>query len=264
MEKNYCCRFRLLLAALLIIAGLSSCTSAKKLTYLRDLDEGEFLKGSPKAAPVYKIKAKDNLYVSINSSDPEMNKLFNPADAVNQSSSGYEGQVSRTVNGNTVDLQGNINLPLIGNIPVEGKSIRESEAVIGEAAKKYLKEVTVKVKLLSYKITVLGEIKVPGVYYNYNDYITIFDAISIAQGTTDYAKLENVLILRSTPTGTRSFALNLNSKNCLSSEGYYLQPNDIVFLQPGKNKNLQQRLPLIGIGVGAASALLLLLNYLKK
>jgi polysaccharide export outer membrane protein len=228
MEKNYCCRFRLLLAALLIIAGLSSCTSAKKLTYLRDLDEGEFLKGSPKAAPVYKIKAKDNLYVSINSSDPEMNKLFNPADAVNQSSSGYEGQVSRTVNGNTVDLQGNINLPLIGNIPVEGKSIRESEAVIGEAA------------------------------------ITIFDAISIAQGTTDYAKLENVLILRSTPTGTRSFALNLNSKNCLSSEGYYLQPNDIVFLQPGKNKNLQQRLPLIGIGVGAASALLLLLNYLKK
>jgi polysaccharide export outer membrane protein len=151
----------------------------------------------------------------------------------------------------------------MGKIPVEGKTIGECEELIKAEAKKYLKEVTVKVRLLNYKITVIGEVKIPGTYYNYNEYYTIFDAISSAQGTTDFAKLESVLILRSTKTGTKTYDLNLKSKSSLSSDGYYLLPNDVVIVQPGNNKNVAQRLPLIAIAIGSLSALLLLLNYLK-
>jgi polysaccharide export outer membrane protein len=103
----------------------------------------------------------------------------------------------------------------------------------------------------------------PGIYYNYNSYITILDAISLAQGATDYVKLDDILVLRPTPGGTRTFSINLNSKSATQSPAWYLQPDDVVVLQPGKNKGLQQKLPLIGILVGSLSALLLLLNYLK-
>jgi polysaccharide biosynthesis/export protein len=101
------------------------------------------------------------------------------------------------------------------------------------------------------------------VYYNYNNYVTVLDAISLAQGTTDYAKLADVLVLRPTPRGTRTYSLNLNSKSALMSDGYYLLPDDVVILQPGRNKGLQQKLPVVGIVVGSLSAFLLALNYLK-
>jgi polysaccharide export outer membrane protein len=162
-----------------------------------------------------------------------------------------------------VDADGNITLPLLGKIPVAGMTIAQAEDTIRAISKEYLKDAIVKVRLLNYKLTILGEVKMPGVYYNYNNYVTIFDAISLAQGTTDYAKLADVLVLRPTPRGTKTYSLNLNSKSALMSDGYYLLPDDVVVLQPGKNKGLQQKLPLVGIVVGSLSALLLLLNYLK-
>jgi polysaccharide export outer membrane protein len=110
---------------------------------------------------------------------------------------------------------------------------------------------------------VLGEVKLPGIYYNYNNYITVLDAISLAQGTTDYAKLADVLVLRPMSNGTKTFSLDLNKRSAIQSPAWYLQPDDVVILQPGKNKGLQQKLPLVGIVVGSLSALLLLLNYLK-
>ena len=152
---------------------------------------------------------------------------------------------------------------MLGKIAVAGLTVSEAEDTISGFTKQYLKGATVKVRLLSYKVTVLGEVKMPGIYYNYNSYITVLDAISLAQGATDYAKLADILVLRPTTGGTRTFSLDLNSKSAIQSPAWYLQPDDVVVLQPGKNKGLQQKLPLIGILVGSLSALLLLLNYLK-
>ena len=95
-------------------------------------------------------------------------------------------------------------------------------------------------------------------------YITVLDAISLAQGSTDYAKLADVLILRPTTGGTKTFSLDLNSRTATLSPAWYLQPDDVVVLQPGKNKGLQQKLPFLGIIVGTLSALALLANYLKN
>lgn len=245
-------------------AFLVSCTSStKQLSYAQDLKSGEFVKGKTVGAPIYRISVNDNIYVKINSSDPDMNKIFDPSELSNQAANNYEGQASRTINGNIVDLDGNINLPLLGKINVEGKTASECEEFITVQAKKYLKEASVKVRVLSYKITVIGEVKLPGVYYNYSDYYTVLDAISNAQGTTDFAKLESVLVMRNEKSGTRTYSINLQSKNMLLSEAYYLRPNDVVVVQPGKNKNVAQRLPLIAIALGSVSALLLLLNFLK-
>src|SRR5699024_9566340 len=126
---------------------------------------------------------------------------------------------------------------LLGKVYVLGKTLAEAESLIQAKAETLLKEVTAKVRLLNYKITVMGEVEKPGVYFNYNSEITIFDAISMANGITNYAKLEKVQVLRATSEGNLTFDINLNSKQALMSEAYFLQPNDVVFVQPAKFKN---------------------------
>jgi polysaccharide biosynthesis/export protein len=240
----------------------TSCTTAKKLTIMQDLSPNQTIPG-PKPPPVYHIRPKDNLYIGITTPDQDLSKMTDPTSNGVSLAMAYEAATSKAVNGNIVDADGNITLPLLGKIPVAGLTASEAEDSIRSISKQYLKDATVKVRLLSYKITVLGEVKMPGVYYNYNNYITVLDAISLAQGTTDYVKLADVLVLRPTTGGTKTFSLNLNSKSAIQSPAWYLQPDDVVVLQPGRNKGLQQKLPLIGIVVGSLSALLLLLNYLK-
>jgi len=253
-----------ILAMLMFCAIITSCGEpTKQLTIAQDLTPGEFVKGVPGIAPTYKIHAKDNLYVKIITTDPELNKVTDPAETLSSGAVNYDGQASKTINGNIVSPDGTINLPLIGKVEVEGKSITECEELIATEAKRYLKDVTVKVRMLNYKITVLGEVKIPGVFYNYNDYYTIFDALSNAQGTSDFAMLESVLVMRNEKEGVKTYNVNLKSKSLLSSGAYYLLPNDVVIVPPGKNKNVQQRLPIIAIAVGSLSALLLLLNFLK-
>jgi polysaccharide export outer membrane protein len=239
-----------------------SCTTAKKLTIMQDLSPNQTVPG-PKPAPIYHIRSKDNLYVGIATPDQDLTKMTDPTTNGVSLAMAYEGITSKAVNGNIVDADGNITLPMLGRIPVAGLTIAEAEDTIRGISRQYLKDATVKVRLLSYKVTVLGEVKLPGIYYNYNNYITVLDAISLAQGATDYAKLADVLVLRPTAGGTRTFSLNLNSKSAIQSPAWYLQPDDVVILQPGRNKGLQQKLPLVGIVVGSLSALLLLLNYLK-
>jgi polysaccharide biosynthesis/export protein len=251
------------LCSLWLVFSCSSCTTAKKLTIMQDLGPNETIRGLPRPAPVYHLKAKDNLYIGISTQDPDLSKISDPTGNGMPLGLGYESPSSRSINGIMVDSNGNITLPLLGKMAVAGMTVAQAEDSIRSIAKEYLKDATIKVRLLSYKLTIMGEVRSPGIYYNYNNYVTIFDAIGLAQGTSDYAKLSDVLVLRSTPRGTRSYSLNLNSKAVLLSEGYYLLPDDVVILQPGKNKGLQQKLPLVGIVVGSLSALLLLLNYLK-
>jgi polysaccharide biosynthesis/export protein len=254
--------FSLLRFACPLLLICSSCTTAKKLTIMQDLSPNQTLPG-PRQAPVYHIRPKDNLYIGIATPDQDLSKMTDPTSNGVSLAMAYEAATSKAVNGNIVDADGNITLPLLGKIPVAGLTASEAEDSIRSISKQYLKDATVKVRLLSYKITVLGEVKMPGVYYNYNNYITVLDAISLAQGTTDYVKLADVLVLRPTTGGTKTFSLNLNSKSAIQSPAWYLQPDDVVVLQPGRNKGLQQKLPLAGVIVGSLSALLLLLNYLK-
>jgi polysaccharide export outer membrane protein len=252
----------LLTFACSLLLCCSSCTTAKKLTIMQDLSPNQTVPG-PRPAPVYHIRPKDNLYVGIATPDQDLSKMTDPTTNGVSLAMAYEGTTSKAVNGNLVDADGNITLPLLGKIPVGGLTVAEAEDTIRSISKQYLKDATIKVRLLSYKVTVLGEVKMPGIYYNYNNYITVLDAISLAQGTTDYAKLADVLVLRPASNGTRTFSLDLNKKSAIQSPAWYLQPDDVVVLQPGKNKGLQQKLPLVGIVVGSLSALLLLLNYLK-
>jgi polysaccharide export outer membrane protein len=229
------------------------------------------LKGglSARALPYsnYKIKMHDNLFVSIVSSNREMNDIYNPA-TVGSSGGGSGNNQWATLSGQfvygyIVDKDGFVTLPGIGKVHVLGMTLEESEKEIALKANQYLKEVTAKVRLLNYKVTVIGEVNGPGVYYNYNPEFTVFDAISMANGVKNTAAINKILVLREIGDQTQTYRLDLKSIATLNSEGFNLQPNDVVVVQPAKFKNLELQLPIYSITVSTITTFLLILRFLE-
>jgi polysaccharide biosynthesis/export protein len=257
----------------LFIAGIvilfTSCRSYKDLTMLRDLREPTDLVPRSVIDYRYKIKVNDNLYVSIVSTNPELDEIYNPATVgISRMGGGGGGNIwaeltTQYVHGYLVDLDGSITLPTIGKVYVLGMTILECEEEIKQKAIQFLKNVTAKVRLLNYKITVMGEVVSPGVYFNYNTELTIFDAISMASGIRNTAALNNVVVIREFGNKSQTFKLDLNNANSLISEAYNILPNDIIFVQPSKYKDLELKLPVYTLVLSTITTFLLVLNYVN-
>jgi len=254
------------ISILLLLVTLSfSCKTRKDLLYMNDIKDQEVV-NFPGPSPEYRIKPDDNLYVNIQTLNPVINQLFNP----NQSSTGgssssqtFGSPASQFLNGYTVDPAGAITLPVIGVVTVTGKTAIQAQAFIQERAGTYLKDASVQVKVLSFKVTVLGELRSPGVYYNYSSNMTVLEAIGMAGGVTDNAQLSQLILVRRTPTGSKSFRLDLSEKRLLSSEAYYLQPNDVIYVNADKLKNIRLTTPTYSFVLSAITTIMVLLQYFR-
>ncbi|RXQ91516.1 sugar transporter [Ancylomarina salipaludis] len=250
---------------LLSIATLDSCKTSKNLVYLNNTTDQEILTDLPKQTSIYKIKTNDNLFVDIQSMSPEINAVFNPSQGSGPQSGTQQnyGQLSgQYLNGFLVDQRGNINLPIIGQVHLAGKSLDEARQIVQEKSDEYIKDATVKIKLLSFKITVMGEVKNPGVYYNYNSHLTVLEGISMASGITDYGRIKKVLVLRPLEQGSKTYRLDLTNKNFLKSDAFFLQPNDVVYVEPDKYKNVKLNSPMYSLFLSTVSTLILIFNVL--
>lgn len=230
--------------------------------FLDDMSEQELQQGLPVPMPDYRIQTNDNLYVNIQSINPEVNQMFNPAMGTGYMAGTQQmyGQLSsQHLNGYQVNKEGNIILPVIGSVEIAGLTVGEVQDHIQEKVGRYIKESIVKVKLLSYKITVLGEVKNPGTYYNYSNNITVLEAISMASGITDFASIRRVLVVRPTNIGSKSYRLDMTSKELLASEAFYLLPNDVVYVEPDKNKNVKLNSTTYSLFLSSVSVLLAIL-----
>jgi len=250
----------------LLVMLLVSCKTNKDLVYFNNASNNELIEDVQNNAPIYIVKSGDNLFVEIQSINPEINAVFNPTQRKGTQSGVQQnyGQLSsQYLNGYFVDVQGNICLPMIGDVSVIGLSLEDANKRIQAKVDEYIKDATVKVKLLSYKITVLGEVKNPGVYYNYNNSLTVLEAISMARGITDYAHVKRVLVVRSAEKGSKTFRLNLTDKKFLKSDAFFLQPNDVVYVQPDKYKSIKLNSTFYSLMLSSVSTLILILNVLK-
>lgn len=255
----------LYLSVLLVLLGLGACKTTKDLVYLRDVEGNEVQVSDTMVVPEYKIKTNDNLYVTIQSLDPEVNQLFMPSQGMNSTGGTQQmfgTQSAQYLNGYLVNNAGKITLPILGDVGVAGLTAGEAQGVIQKKSNEYLKNATVKVKLLSYKVTVMGEVKNPGVYYNYNNSLTVLEAVSMANGITDYARINKVLVLRNTAKGSTTYRLDLSSKKLLSSKAFFLQPNDVVYVEPDKYKNVKLNSPLYALMLSSITTLIVLLKYI--
>jgi polysaccharide export outer membrane protein len=248
-----------------IIFLLGSCTSQKKLMYLSNLDTTSVQQFFPMERPDYRIQYQDILYISISTLNNEMNELFNPIQQ--RMSSAYQYESNIYIYGYTVNDSGFIQLPVLGNIYVYGYTIDEISRSIQERAKEFLKDATVNIKLLSFKFTVIGEVNRPGVYTNYNNQITVLEALGMAGDITDYGNRKRILVVRPTKEGSYIFRINTQDKELLQSEGYFLLPNDIVIVEPIKSKPFKLNIPTINLIIASTfstiSTLILLLSFIS-
>jgi len=252
-----------------IIILTAGCTSTKKLTYLNNLPETGGEDTFIMAIPDYHIQPRDILYITIKAMTPDgMITDFLSGNRATGSTNYMQNESGQYLFGYDVNAEGNIILPGMGKLNVNGLTLNEAGNKIQELADKYYKNTTIECKLLSFKFTVIGEVRTPGTFINYNNYLTVLEAIGRAGGIGDYGRRDRILIVRPTDKGTRTFRINLHDKKLLSNEAYFLLPNDVVIIEPISHKIFNMNLPTFSFIItsitSAITTTLLLINYLGK
>lgn len=177
---------------------------------------------------------------------------------------GQQSVAQLFINGYTVDEQGFIHFPILGDIFVRNLTITEISDLIAKTIDKYVNNVTIKVKLVSFKVTVLGEVKMPGVHYIYNDRVTIFEVLGYAGDLTDLANRHTLKLVRTSGKKVEVFNIDLTEIALIPSQMYVLMPNDVLYVEPMKAKNFRLNLPAISLMVSSLTTLLVLINFVTK
>ena len=246
-----------------ILLTLLSCTSHRQLVYLENLGQGSQENFYPFTRPEYRIQTRDILYIKVYSLNEEMSNLINQTIGSYQQNL-FQNETSLFINGYTVSDSGYVEIPVLGQIQVENKTVNEAMNAIRSRADQYLKDATVIVKLISFKFSVIGEVNRPGTYTNFNSQLTVLEAISMAGDITDYGNRKRILVLRPSEDGTETFRLNLLDKEILTSEGFFLLPNDIVYVEPIKSKTFRINSSTFSLVLTSISTLILVLNFINK
>lgn len=220
-------------AAMILIAMLNGCTSSRKLVYFQSTSTTEDT--VTVAEPfVPTIRKSDVLSVQVSSLNAEASTYFNPASAAESPLPLATNSTLTRTSGYLVDANGMIELPLIGQVTVLGLTNATASALIKSKLKVYLKEPTVTVRNLNFRISVLGEVARPSLFTIPNEQVTLPEALGLAGDLTIYGRRDNVLVIRE-EGGKRVFArINLTQRNAFKSPFYSLHPNDVVYVEPGK------------------------------
>ena len=235
MKKNY---FLHLTSYIFLLFLLTSCGSVKNVAYLQnsdyiDLSRSEYLYDAH-------IMPKDVLTITVNTVNPEAAAPFNltvPTAYSTQSLNTVSQAVLQTY---LVDNEGIIDYPVLGRIKVGGLSKSECEKMIHDKLLPYLNATenpVVTVRMSNYKISVLGEVNKPGMFTVSNEKINILEALAQAGDLTIYGVREKVKLIRENASGKKEIIrINLNDAEIINSPYYYLQQNDIVYVEPNKVK----------------------------
>lgn len=226
---------------LLFALFFSSCNQYKRFTYLQaPLTEKDSVYS--KILTPYKIQPSDNLYIKISSAiSKTTEEMFNSSSTGTSSMSGAQGG-SLYLMGYVVNQDGCINLPVLGIVQVSGYTVGEVQSLIQEKVTQMSSDARVDVKLLSFKISILGEIGSPGQFTIFSDRATILEALAMAGDITYNGNRKKILILRSYTNGTLPIEIDLTQRSILKSENYFLMPNDIIYIEPYKTTAFRLRI----------------------
>jgi|WetSurSiteA1Bulk_404760.scaffolds.fasta_scaffold03584_1 polysaccharide biosynthesis/export protein len=205
---------------------LNSCVTERKTEYIQDSDKDNHAFNDTEF-PDYRLKPNDQLYININSLDEAAANIFSNATQQPLSLDPY----GTSLLSHSVNKDGYLLLPMIGNIFVKGKTLQEVSLILQDSLNHVLNQPTVTVKLVNRYVSVLGEVRTPGHYPVSQEKLTIFDALGLAGDITDYGNPEKITIIRNDNGQNILANLNLAKSDILASEFYYLKPNDIVYVK---------------------------------
>ncbi|MCX2741167.1 polysaccharide biosynthesis/export family protein [Pontibacter anaerobius] len=210
----------------------------------------------------YNLQSNDVLSIKVLSVDPDMSNLFNITNPAN--AFGVSEPASLYLSGYAIDNEGFINLPTVGKLKVEGLTTSQTQELIQKNLDRYITDATVVVKLISFKVSVLGEVRNPGYFYIYNERANLLEALSMAGDLTQGADRENVKLIRQKPDGKSEIVLlDLKDPNLVQSQYYYLMPNDVIYAEPLKTQLKRDNLVVWNAVLGVISTGALLYNLFK-
>lgn len=227
-------------AFLIAFFVLTSCGTVKDIAYFQNkvVDQPEAI---DKHAGIV-IQAKDMLSVVVSSRNPELVAMFNlPVVSYQAGSEVVTNGYSQRLMGYVVDNDGYIDFPVLGPIKVAGLTRWELSELIKKKLLKdgLLTDAVVTVEFMNFKISVIGEVNAPGTYTIEGDKVTILQAISLARDLTIFGLRENVSVIRERDGERIIYEMNLCDVSLFKSPAYYLQQNDVVYVQPSEIKARQ-------------------------
>jgi polysaccharide export outer membrane protein len=234
---------RRILMILLVVTLAIACVPTKKLTYLQESKSAVEDTNSiyPLARTDYQLQTNDIISINVRSFDEKTSMLFNLQSTGNGNAGGAAGMGDMLfyLQGYPVDADGNIEMPIMGQVNVIGKTIEEIQLIVEEKLNAYFVEdaVFVTVRLAGIRYSVVGEVRSPGRYVIFANQVNIFEALSQCGDITMVGNRTKVMIVRQTPTGTKTFYVDLTEADALSNPLYFVQPNDIINVQPLRQKS---------------------------
>ena len=228
MNKNIICSF-------VLLSLLTSCISTKKVNYFDNMND--INTALSKTLYDAKIMPKDILQIQVFTMTPEASEPFNLIKMTSTSASS-NSTIQNSVYNYLVDNDGNIDYPIIGQVHLGGLGKTEAEQLIKSRIQPYLAEsenVVVHVRMMNYKYAVLGGVNHPGVFTTQNEKVSILEAIAQAGDLTTFAYRDKIFLIREDSVGQKEFhKLDINDANIINSPYYYLQQNDVIYVEKQK------------------------------
>lgn len=253
-------RLYLPLFILITTLFLSSCASRQDLVYFQDADKEIEL--SVKYVLTY--KPDDLITISVSALDMDAVRPFNL----------YVAAFRGTANGITstpslqtylIDATGNIDFPVIGTVPIGGLSRKEATRLVTDKLHPYIKDPIVNIRITNFKISVLGEVNAPGTFNIPNERVTLPEALGLARDLKIQGRRANILIIREVDGKITKNYIDLRTNALFSSPFYYLQQNDVVYIEPNNSRIKESRVnPNTGIFLSSVSILISLLAILTR
>lgn len=244
---------------------ISSCASTRKVAYFSDVQDSAHIVSKAGLEPV--IQKKDILSITVSSLSNEATIIFNTPNLPITPSASISPGMPQTA-GYLVGQDGTIKFPVLGNIRAESLTQKQLENNITQllVGKKLLFDPIVTSRFLNFRVTVLGEVNRPGVVIVPSEQISILEAIGDAGDLTIYGLRDNVILIRQEGPDKIITRLNLSSSKIFQSPYYFLKSNDVIYVEPAKDKIastslFQQRIPIILSGL---SLLIILLTNVFK
>ena len=234
----------------------TGCISREKLNYFQDAKVADTVTEEMKEAQrrrieEIRIQPFDILDIKVSSPDPKTNQMFNN---IGGSGGGGGNQTARVGEeygvGFSVEKNGNVKLPILGEVNVLNLTVGQAENLIQERLSEYVRDPYVQIKFLNYKIFVLGEVKQSGLVTINNESATVMEAISKAGGLGLLARRDNIRVFRGPTDNFVAHELDLTSVDALNNPGYYMKPYDIVYVEPLRRKTILSNINTINAIVG--------------
>lgn len=237
----------------IIFAAMSaSCVPNKKVVYLQDKLKDEIILDSVMNKYTvhdfeYQLQPKDILSIRVSSLTPAEYNFFRETE---------QELGDPLLSGYLIDEEGFIEIPAVGKIELNNLTIREAENKLQSALKSFLQNPVVRIKMLNFEVTILGEVSRPGAYSSFQSKLSLFDAIALAGDLTELADRSQIKIIRYNGNQASMVYVNTLEDKFLESNYFYLRPHDLIIVAPLDVKNIRQyQIPTIGILLSTVSAI---------